>query len=189
MRSSTSLLLLRNVCVEDLREKAPLNWAQCKFLACSIGFSLIFFSPVILILMWHRLSNITLTRSKQGYGITVCIECFKYSCIGDWYRGRFIPMLEKSNYYCSTSGHLCNLDHCTLRTSLKLHTFGRRFYDCHYWSPVSTTSIISKHWLCALSHQFVETLFKCFIWLYRVMTVHVSSSNGWTPTLARVAQP
>ena len=39
MKGSTSLSLLRNVCVEDLREKAPLNRAQCKYLACSVGFS------------------------------------------------------------------------------------------------------------------------------------------------------
>ena len=73
-----------------------------------------------------------------------CIECFKYSCIGDSYRGRFLPMSETSNYYSSTSGHLCDLDHCTLQTSLTLHTFVRRFYSCHYWSPVNTTSSISK---------------------------------------------
>ncbi|KAL0004928.1 hypothetical protein SO802_012489, partial [Lithocarpus litseifolius] len=49
--------------------------------------------------------------------------------------GRFLPMSETSNYYSSTSGHLCDLDLCTLRTSLKLHTFGRRFYGYRYWSP------------------------------------------------------
>ncbi|KAL4620657.1 hypothetical protein ACB092_06G171200 [Castanea dentata] len=43
-------------------------------------------------------------------------------------------MSESSNYYSSTSGHLCDLDHCALKTSLKLHTFDRRFYGCHYWS-------------------------------------------------------
>ncbi|KAL0001335.1 hypothetical protein SO802_015116 [Lithocarpus litseifolius] len=49
-------------------------------------------------------------------------------------------MSEISNYYSSTSGHLCDLDHYTLRMSLKLHTFGRRFYSCRYWSPLNTNT-------------------------------------------------
>ncbi|XP_030936995.1 uncharacterized protein LOC115962235 isoform X2 [Quercus lobata] len=59
----------------------------------------------------------------------------------------FLPMSETSNYYSSTSGHLCDLDHCTLRTSLKLHTFGRRFYGCHYWSPGDDRACKFFKWL------------------------------------------
>ena len=79
-------------------------------------------------------------------------------------------MLDTSNYYSSTSGHMCELDHCALKTSLKLHIFGMRFYGYHYWSPVSTISNYSKIYVYAISHQHL-----------------VSSSNGWTPTLVRVA--
>ena len=114
--------------------------------------------------------------------------CLKYSCFGNRYRGRFLLMLDISNYYSSTSGHLCDLDHCVLKTSLKLHTFGRRFYGCRCWSPVSTISSYSKIYVCAISHQFVVSLFMCSILMYRMMTMHVSSSNGWTPTLVHVAQ-
>ena len=39
-------------------------------------------------------------------------------------------MSEGSNYYSSSNGHLCDMDHCVVRTSLKLHNFGRRFYGC-----------------------------------------------------------
>ncbi|KAL0003104.1 hypothetical protein SO802_016885 [Lithocarpus litseifolius] len=62
-------------------------------------------------------------------------------------RGRFLPMSETSNYYSSTSGHLCDLDHCTLRTSLKLHTFDRRFYGCRYWSPGDDRACKFFKWL------------------------------------------
>ncbi|KAL0008054.1 hypothetical protein SO802_009556 [Lithocarpus litseifolius] len=56
-------------------------------------------------------------------------------------------MSETSNYYSSTNGHLCDLDHCTLRTSLKLHTFGRRFYGCRYWSPGDDRACKFFKWL------------------------------------------
>ncbi|XP_030974043.1 uncharacterized protein LOC115994139 [Quercus lobata] len=56
-------------------------------------------------------------------------------------------MSETSNYFSSTSGHLCDLDHCTLRTSLKLHTFGRRFYGCRYWSPGDDRACKFFKWL------------------------------------------
>ena len=49
----------------------------------------------------------------------------------------FEPMSEGSNYYSSYNGHLCNMDHCVVRTSLLLHNFGRRFYSCREWMPVS----------------------------------------------------
>ena len=52
-------------------------------------------------------------------------------------------MPETSNYLSSYDGHFCNVDNCIIRTSLKLHTFARRFYTCRYWSPVSN---ISKYW-------------------------------------------
>ena len=42
----------------------------------------------------------------------------------------FLTMLDTSNYYSSTSGHLSDREHFTLKTSLSLHNFGRRFYGC-----------------------------------------------------------
>ena len=87
-------------------------------------------------------------------------------------------MSEMNNYLSSYDGQLCDVDNCIIRTSLKLHTFGRRFYTCRYWSLVST---ISKYWqnLCfALKNQFVVFLFMCCIILCRMMTVHTSSSSS-----------
>ncbi|KAK9985170.1 hypothetical protein SO802_034695 [Lithocarpus litseifolius] len=43
-------------------------------------------------------------------------------------------MSETSNYLSSSDGHFCDVENCKIRTSLKLHTFGRRFYSCRYWS-------------------------------------------------------
>ncbi|KAF3953706.1 hypothetical protein CMV_020876 [Castanea mollissima] len=45
-----------------------------------------------------------------------------------------MPMPETSDYLSSYGGHLCDIENCIIRTSLKLHTFGRRFYTCRYWS-------------------------------------------------------
>ncbi|KAK9998715.1 hypothetical protein SO802_018318 [Lithocarpus litseifolius] len=46
----------------------------------------------------------------------------------------FELMSEGSNYYSSSNGHLCDMDRCVVRTSLKLHNFGRRFYGCREWT-------------------------------------------------------
>ena len=90
-----------------------------------------------------------------------------------------MPMSEMSNYLSNSDGHFCDVNNCIIRTSLKLHTFGRRFYSCHYWSPVST---ISKYWqnilCCALKNQFVVFMFMCCILLCKMMIVHASSSSG-----------
>ena len=56
---------------------------------------------------------------------------------------QFLPMSETNNYLSSFDGHFCDVDNCIIKTSLKLHTFGRRFYSCRCWSPIST---ISKYW-------------------------------------------
>ncbi|KAL0008893.1 hypothetical protein SO802_010395 [Lithocarpus litseifolius] len=45
-----------------------------------------------------------------------------------------MPMLETSNYLSSSDGHFYNVDNYITRTSLKLHTFGKRFYKCCCWS-------------------------------------------------------
>ena len=42
---------------------------------------------------------------------------------------------------------ICVIDICALKTSLKLHSFGKRFYSCRYWLLVSTTSSISKKFI------------------------------------------
>ena len=87
-------------------------------------------------------------------------------------------MSETNNSLSSYDGHLCDDDNYIIRTSLKLHTFGRRFYIFRYWSSVST---ISKYWqnlCCALKNQFVVFLFMCCIVSCKMMTVHASSSSG-----------
>ena len=56
---------------------------------------------------------------------------------------QFLPMLETSTYLSSFDGHFYDIENCVIRTSLKLHTFGIRFYSCRYWSPIST---VSKYW-------------------------------------------
>ncbi|KAL0002353.1 hypothetical protein SO802_016134 [Lithocarpus litseifolius] len=38
-------------------------------------------------------------------------------------------------------------DHCALKTSLKLHTFGRRFDGCRYWSPDDDRACKFFKWL------------------------------------------
>nr|POF06117.1 hypothetical protein CFP56_45976 [Quercus suber]POF06118.1 hypothetical protein CFP56_45977 [Quercus suber] len=43
-------------------------------------------------------------------------------------------MSETSNNLSSYDGHLCDVENYIIRTSLKLHTFGRSFYTCRYWS-------------------------------------------------------
>ena len=49
----------------------------------------------------------------------------------------FELMLEGSNYYSNCNGHLCDMDRYVVRTSLLLHNFGKRFYGCREWTPVS----------------------------------------------------
>lgn len=50
---------------------------------------------------------------------------------------RFQTMSEVSSYYTNSSQHPCDMDQCVVRPSLKLHNFGKRFYGCRHWKPVS----------------------------------------------------
>ncbi|XP_050241873.1 uncharacterized protein LOC126732932 [Quercus robur] len=56
-------------------------------------------------------------------------------------------MSETSNYFSSSDGHFCDLENCRIRTSLKLHSFGRRFYSCRYWSPDDDRACKFFKWL------------------------------------------
>ncbi|KAL0001300.1 hypothetical protein SO802_015081 [Lithocarpus litseifolius] len=58
-----------------------------------------------------------------------------------------MPMSKMSNYLSSYDGHLCDVENCIIRTSLKLHTFGRRFYTCRYWSPDDDRACKFFKWL------------------------------------------
>ena len=66
----------------------------------------------------------------------------------------FELMSEGSNYYSSSNGHLCDMDRCMVRTSLKLHNFGRRFYGCREWTPVSLHLCLVT--LFVLCHKFLH---------------------------------
>ena len=66
----------------------------------------------------------------------------------------FELMSEGSNYYSSSNGHLCDMDRCVVRTSLKLHNFGRRFYGCREWTPVSLHLCLVT--LFVLCHKFLH---------------------------------
>ena len=46
-------------------------------------------------------------------------------------------MSEASSYNTNSSQHSCDMDQCVVRTSLKLHNFGRRFYGRRHWKPMS----------------------------------------------------
>ena len=48
-------------------------------------------------------------------------------------------MSSATTYESTCSGHMCDMDHCVERTSLSIHNFGRRFYGCQQWSPISVT--------------------------------------------------
>nr|POE67418.1 hypothetical protein CFP56_27352 [Quercus suber] len=56
-------------------------------------------------------------------------------------------MSETSNYLSSSDNHFCDVNNCIIRTSLKLHTFGRRFYSCRYWSPDDDRACNFFKWL------------------------------------------
>nr|POF27103.1 hypothetical protein CFP56_28937 [Quercus suber] len=58
-------------------------------------------------------------------------------------------MSETSNYFSSSDGHFCDVENCRIRTSLKLHTFGKRFYGCRYWSPDDDCACNFFKWLDA----------------------------------------
>ena len=66
----------------------------------------------------------------------------------------FELMSEGSNYYSSSNGHLCDMDRYVVRTSLKLHNFGRRFYGCREWTPVSLHLCLVT--LFVLCHKFLH---------------------------------
>ena len=48
-------------------------------------------------------------------------------------------MSSATTYESTSSGHMCDMDRCVERTSLSIRNFGRRFYGCQQWSPVSVT--------------------------------------------------
>ena len=152
------------------------NCSQCLCFCVSSSF---FYCAYCLFMLTFKLVCSQLSMIKKGVlsnlVLVMDIGASSYQC-----RNKVITTLVLVG--------ICVIDLCALKTSLKLHSFGKRFYGCRYWLLVSTTSSISKNLFCALSHQFVVLLFKCFILLYRMMTVHVSSSNGWTPTLVCMAQ-
>ncbi|KAM3699332.1 hypothetical protein ACJW31_05G017600 [Castanea mollissima] len=56
-----------------------------------------------------------------------------------------MPMPETSDYLSNYDGHLCDIENCIIRTSLKLHTFGRRFYTCRYWSLCMQVFQVDRH--------------------------------------------
>ncbi|KAL0008008.1 hypothetical protein SO802_009510 [Lithocarpus litseifolius] len=56
-------------------------------------------------------------------------------------------MSKTSNYLPNSDGHFCGVENCKIRTSLKLHTFGRRFYSCRYWSPDDDRACKFFKWL------------------------------------------
>ena len=66
----------------------------------------------------------------------------------------FELMSEGSNYYSNYNGHLCDMDRCVVRTSLSLHNFGRRFYGCREWTPVSLQLHLIK--LFVICHKFLH---------------------------------
>ena len=66
----------------------------------------------------------------------------------------FELMSEGSNYYSNSNGHLCDMDRYVVRTSLKLHNFGRRFYGCREWTPVSLHLCLVT--LFVLCHKFLH---------------------------------
>ena len=83
----------------------------------------------------------------------------------------FELMSEGSNYYSSSNGHLCDMDRCVVKTSLKFHNFGRRFYGCREWTPVSL-------------HLCLVTLFViCHKFLHFALIDIVRSVARWWPTL------
>ncbi|KAL0002254.1 hypothetical protein SO802_016035 [Lithocarpus litseifolius] len=58
-----------------------------------------------------------------------------------------MPMSKTSNYLSSYGGHFCDVDNCIIRTFLKLHTFGKRFYTCRYSSPDDDRACKFFKWL------------------------------------------
>ncbi|KAL0016882.1 hypothetical protein SO802_003951 [Lithocarpus litseifolius] len=56
-------------------------------------------------------------------------------------------MSETSNYLSNSDDHFYDVDNCIIRTSLKLHAFGRRFYSCRYWSPDDDRACKFFKWL------------------------------------------
>nr|POE53865.1 hypothetical protein CFP56_74577 [Quercus suber] len=56
-------------------------------------------------------------------------------------------MSEASSYNTNSSRHSCDMDQCVVRTSLKLHNFGRRFYGCRHWKPDSYQHCKTFKWL------------------------------------------
>ena len=66
----------------------------------------------------------------------------------------FELMSEGSNYYSSCNSHLCDMDHCVVRTSLSLHNFGRRFYGCRGWMPMSSHLHLVR--LFVVCHKFLH---------------------------------
>ena len=95
--------------------------------------------------------------------------------------GHFITMSEvsASSYNSNYKGHVCDMDQCVLRTYLQLHNFGRQFYGCRQWKPVSTR--------CAYYHRsfmvkVVMLLSSCTYQLCLICTGAtniVSSLSSW----------
>ena len=48
-------------------------------------------------------------------------------------------MSSATTYETTSSSHMCDMDWCVERTSLSIRNFGKRFYGCQHWSPVSIT--------------------------------------------------
>ncbi|KAK4587544.1 hypothetical protein RGQ29_018809 [Quercus rubra] len=60
---------------------------------------------------------------------------------------RIQTMSEAISYNSNSSQHSCDMDQCMVRTSLKLHNFGRRFYDRRHWKPDSGQHCKSFKWM------------------------------------------
>ncbi|KAK9998894.1 hypothetical protein SO802_018497 [Lithocarpus litseifolius] len=60
---------------------------------------------------------------------------------------QFLRMSEISNYLLNSDGHFCDVENCKIMTSLKLHTFGKRFYSCRYWLPDNDRACKFFKWL------------------------------------------
>ena len=108
-------------------------------------------------------------------------------------------MSSATTYESTFSGHMCDMDQCVEKTSLSIRNFGRRFYRCQHWSPISITWFFWFVFLIIIMKTVIAFIYyihslapcKTFIVSFNVVCRtpirHVSSSNGWTRTHAHVA--